>query len=401
MTETLNLLLYSPRVELPLHESFEAIDGVRILGRASTRTDLMGWMRSNHIDMVAVVLGGEDDLAVVEGISEASPGTTVIGIGRQTDPTTIISAMRAGCGQFVPWPIDMDDLRSAVNRIRASRTGRNHDSMVICAIGSSGGVGSTTIACNLAIELGRSVNRQCALIDMDLEFGDVGCFLDSRPMYSVVDLCGKAVELDRSMVEHAFLDLPAKVSVLLRPEHLEATREATPEGVASMIALAEEIFPFVVIDLPRSSGPLGAAALEAADLVLIVTQLGVSPIRNATRIHECLSQMDVPEENIEIVLNRCGAESAGFGPDKVAEHFNKPVFATIPNDYRRAKASLDRGRAIVASAPKSPVGRSIREMALRIAQSHSRQEDALHEHERGRFLGWFWQRKPHRVSVVH
>ena len=144
-------------------------------------------------------------------------------------------------------------------------------------------------------------------------------------------------------------------------------REATPEGVSQVLRALGEMYPYVVVDLPRAYSFLSAAALRQAERVLIVTQLGVPFIRNATRIYECLLQMETDEDCIEIVLNRCKANFERVTPEDVEAHFRRPVFSMIPNDYRRVQSSLDFGHPLMTDDSSSPARVAIQDMARRIA----------------------------------
>ena len=150
MTEPLRVCLFDaaglnlPPFRLP----FEQISNLLILGEASTWDELREWIRHGKLDMVAINLDDETGLglSLVERVTSLAPGSSLLGVSAKTDPSTIITAMRAGCNQFVPWPIDDGDLKSAIDRIRASRQVASHKSKRVCVLGSSGGVGATTIA---------------------------------------------------------------------------------------------------------------------------------------------------------------------------------------------------------------------------------------------------------------
>jgi Flp pilus assembly CpaE family ATPase len=123
----------------------------------------------------------------------------------------------------------------------------------------------------------------------------------------------------------------------------------------------------VVVDLPRSFDPVTAAALTDTDRVLIITQLTVASIRNATRLYQFMCEMGTPEQNIGIVLNRAKTGVGQISEQDVEKHFGRPLFAMIPNDYQRVQSSLDRGHAMMADDPNSPVRLAIHEMARNIA----------------------------------
>jgi diacylglycerol kinase len=129
------------------------------------------------------------------------------------------------------------------------------------------------VACNLAIELAGLTNRECGLVDLSLELGDVGCCFDTQPIYTVSDLCRDGVDLDRSMLERGFHKLPSNVCILVRPHRVEEAYEVTPEGVSAMLTEARSLYPFVVVDLPRTFSTVAAAALTMAVAAVIVSEI--------------------------------------------------------------------------------------------------------------------------------
>lgn len=375
-------------------QPFEEEPHLHLVGEYSAWLGLQECLLDGTVDVVAVNLDAAEQAAIaaVQRIVEAAPGITVIGVSSKGDPESIIHAMRSGCAQYVRWPIDQADLQSALDRVRKSRTPANAASRRICVIGSSGGVGATTIACNLAIELAHVGGRRVGLVDLNLEYGDVACMFDAKPKHTLVDLCREGVEIDRMMLEEAIEDLPCNVSVLGRPERLEEARDITPEGVEAVLRLMGQIYPFVIVDLPRSFSFMSAAALSQVEHALIVTQLGVPFLRNATRIHECLRQMGTSDEKIEIILNRSNASFERLTVDDVAKHFGKPVFGVIPNDYRRVTASRDLGHPMLTDAPNSPARMAIQQVASTLAARHLG-EDAVKKEPARSGISKLWGRK--------
>ena len=134
-----------------------------------------------------------------------------------------------------------------------------------------------------------------------------------------------------------------------------------------------------------------AAAVDQADLILIIAQLSVPSIRNAQRIHELFLQMNTAEEKVELVLNRCKADFERITPGDVERQFGRRLFAGIPNDYRRIRASLDLGQPILTDSPKSPARLAIHEMARKIA-NESMSAEAASAGRKG-LLGRLWGKK--------
>jgi len=230
---------------------------------------------------------------------------------------------------------------------------------------------------------------------LNLEYGDASFAFDCEPQFSIADVCETGSSIDRTMVESAVHQLPCSVALLSRPGKVTDARLVTPEGVEQALRVLGTMYPYVVIDLPRTFSFLSSAALEGANLVMIVAQLSIPSIRNASRVYDLLLEMDAKEENIEIVLNRCRAEHQRVRPEDVEQHFRKPVFAMIPNDYRRVTAALDFGHPIVADAPNSPARLAIQELAKTIAQSHRTGEEPLaNSADQGLLKRWWGGGKP-------
>ena len=355
---------------------FQRLTGIRILAECSTWQQLQEYLHSSRVDAVAVNLDvskGNDRFTAVRRIVEVSPECGIIGISQDAHPDAIIAAMRAGCNQFVRWPIDQEDLNAAIERVRHVRLPQVSGCQRICVVGSSGGAGSTTIACNLAMELAHVTERSCALVDMDLQYGEVACSFDVKPRYTIADICHAGAEIDRTVLENALEDLACNVSILTRPE-VELVEEVDVDSVEQMFRVMAQMFPFVVVDLPRYFSPPALVTLDGADQVLIITQLTIPHIRNATRIYEYLLRMGADESCVEVVLNRSNANFERITPEEVEKHFKRPIFASIPNDYKRIGASRDLGHPICTDSPNSPARLAIRDMAKILASEHLGEE---------------------------
>ncbi len=359
-------------------QPFRELSDVHIVACCSTWQALQELLHAGPVEAVVVNLdAGErrSALATVQRIAEVAPDCGVVGVSSDDQPDTIIAAMRAGCSQFVRWPIDAGDLRSALERVRQTFAGNAGTCRRICVVGSTGGAGATTVACNLAIELAHVTQQRCALIDMDIQYGDVGCAFDSTPRYSIADVCRAGREIDRTLLEDALDSLPCHVSILTCPSGMDPGLELPQEGVDQMFRVMAQMFPFVVVDAPRYFTPATMVALGGADRVLVVSQLGVPSLRNATRVYEGLMQLEVAEERVEIVLNRCNASFERIKHDEVERHFGRPVFAAIPNDYKRIGSARDLGHPIMSDAPSSPARVAIKNMAQRLATDYLGEEN--------------------------
>ncbi len=352
-----------------LHAALVEIPQAKIFGEFENWQDLQQCLTSDRVDVVILNLddaGERIDTVAIAHVAEVAPNAAIVGVSRSSQPDSIITAMRAGCSQYVRSPVDTKDLIDAVHRSVARNMPLTGGSTRICVLSASGGAGATTIACNLAMELAQLTDSRCALVDLNLEFGEVALAFDCKPAYSVVDLCRGEGEIDTTVLESVLETLPCNVSILARPQRIEEARDLSPEGVDQMLRQLGQFFPFVVVDMPRSCNAVNRAALEGAGRILLVTQLSVPHLRNASRLNEYLHASGFSPEQVQIVLNRCNASFENISVADVEKHFNRRIYASVPNDYRHVTNSRDLGHPIVTDAPKSPARRAIHELAQKL-----------------------------------
>lgn len=379
MSSQLHACLYNtePESTQELMDHIRSLKFIRMVGEVSTSDELIGAITEGSVKLVFFHLDPNSKaiVNVIDHISTRFPDLALIAVSHQSDPMAIIGPMRAGCDQFVCEPIDDVDLAHAVTRVVTRRFSGGPRSKCICVTGTSGGAGTTTIACNLAMEIGNLVDRECALIDLDLQFGDVASNFDSEPRYNLFDLAESADQLDRSILMSAIESLPCKVAILSRPEVIEQSELVTTDVIRHVIDMMRGIYENLVIDLPSQITSQTTAALEQADLVLIVCQLLVPSIRNAKRYGDMLLRSGMPEDRIEFVLNRSDGKSDRISMKDLEEAVKKPIFASIPNDYQYVARSIDYGRPIAAIDRNNPVRSAIRKMAERICADHDQLKD--------------------------
>ena len=380
MSNQLHACLYNtePESTQELMDHICSLKFIRMVGEVNTSDELIAAITEGSVKIVFFHLDPDSKaiVNVIDHISTRFPELALIVVSHQSDPMAIIGPMRAGCDQFVCEPIDDVDLAHAVTRVVTRRFAGGLRSKCICVTGTSGGAGATTIACNLAMEIGNLVDRECALIDLDLQYGDVASNFDSEPRYNLFDLAESADQLDRSILLSAIETLPCKVAILSRPEMIEQSEFITPDVIRHVIDMMRGIYENLVIDLPGQITPQTTAALEQADLVLVVCQLLVPSIRNAKRYGDMLLRMGMPEDRIEFILNRSDGKSDRISMKDLEEAVKKPIFARIPNDYHYVARSIDYGRPIAAIDRNNPVRSAIRKMAEQICTSPDQQKDS-------------------------
>jgi pilus assembly protein CpaE len=389
MSNLLHVCLYNtdPAASQELTTRIGALNFVRFVAEVSTPADLAKLLHDSPVNLVFFHLDPQPAavLEVIEQVSARFHDLALIAISHETGPEAILAPMRAGCDQFVCEPIEPDDLASAVSRVASRRLLSTTKSRCICVVGASGGVGATSIACNLSLELGHLTERDCGLVDLDLQFGNVAVNFDADPKYSIYDLAVSSGEMDRGILVSTLTNLPCKVSMLTRPEKIEQCEHVTPEMIQHVLELMGDLYENVVVDVPGHFDPQTIAAFTRADLILVVCQMLVPNIRSAQRLFEALQRVGLPADRIELVVNRSGGRAGRLSLKDVEETIRKPLFACIPNDYQFVARSIDVGRPIAALDPNNPVRSAIRKMAKKIIAGNAAAPAETTEARRGLF----------------
>lgn len=367
MSSLLHVCLYNVEksASKDLQTHIRNLNFVRFIGEVSTPDELARALDETETNVIFFHLdpNPDDFIDVIDQVSTRHPHVALIALSHKTDLNAVLGPMRAGCDQFVCEPIDPTDLANAVSRVAARRLARSTKSRCVCVVAPSGGSGATSIASNLALEIAHLTDRECALMDLDLQFGDCSTYFDTEPRYTLFDLSEAGSHLDRTILASTISSLACKVALVARPESIEQSEFISPEVIHRVTELLTTAYENVVIDLPNSLSPKTLAAIEQADALLIVAQLLVPSIRNAKRYFDALVRYGLPEERIHYILNRADTRGGRITNADVEETMKKPPFALIPNDYQFVARSIDYGRPIAAMDSSSPVRVAIRKMA--------------------------------------
>ena len=326
-------------------------------------------IRRDPVDLVIVPLQGIDpvDLATLDREVRRTEGAALIGTAPQADPEMILRAMRSGVHEFLVHPPDPKELSAAVDRL-LRRTGPESGSggAVFAVYSQKGGLGTSTVAVNLAHGLARNnPEARVAIADFVVSGGDVGVMLDLRPAYDIGDLVAKVRRIDADLLYSVLTPSSAGVWVLPSGDKPEAVEAVDGPAASAIIQQLRSHFAFVVIDCEHHLSERTLAALDAADRILLVTQLNVAALRSTQRTIAQFGRLGLVDERVSVVVNRhesTGAISVG----DAAELLEREMFVKLPNDWRAAAAAIDTGKPVVEYASDSALARALVGMAGRL-----------------------------------
>ena len=298
-------------------------------------------------DVVVLDLDSDPDL-VLELVEEtgASEPAAIVVFSERNDPKLAIRLMRAGTREFLQLPFERGAVAAALARITAGideRTGETEMSQgkktlggLHVFLGSKGGSGVTTVACNVAIALAQRPEHRILLIDLALPIGDCALCLGISAGYSTEDALRNSGRLDASLLHNLLVKHRSGVFVLAAPTKVPDI-EVSKGAIDKLIAIARQEFDYVIVDVGSRIDVAAKVLFEDATTIYLVTQTGISELRNSNRL---ISQFFAEgSENLEVVINRF--ESRFLEPaneDVITKALGRPVRWKIPDDQDAARA---------------------------------------------------------------
>ncbi|HVC95432.1 MAG TPA: pilus assembly protein CpaE, partial [Pirellulales bacterium] len=318
-----------------------------------------------HPDVGIVALDHDTDksLDLVARLGETSPECSILVVSASTDGKQILRAMRAGAKEFLNQPLRIQDLLDALDRIGDRRFGRgetkSRGSSVIAVAGATGGVGTTSVAVNLGCALAQDPKNTVALVDLDLCLGDADVFLDTIPDYTLVDVAQNVTRLDFTLLKRSLTKHSSGLFLLPRPVQMEDMGLITPDDLQRVLGLLKATFTHLVLDLSKSYTALDLVALQAANHILLVTQLDLPCLRNVVRLMMSFGNMKGVADKVKIVVNRVGLDTGNISLKKAQDTIGREIFWQLPNDYRTMVEVRNNGVPLVEQAPKAAITQAI------------------------------------------
>jgi pilus assembly protein CpaE len=329
---------------------------------------------------------GVDGIAAAEIISQRLPNSSIIMMSVHGEAEQLKRSMLAGAREFLVKPFSGDELATSIKRaherevIRREQlqaasgsavpaiveSGASEDHQIIAVFSPKGGVGRTTLATNLALALRQQTNQRVALVDANLQFGDVGVLLNLNPKNrSVLDAVGGG-EPDRDIIDSVMVEHSTGTRVLLAPPSPEGADLVTPAYLRSILEILREDHDWVVVDVPAGLNDHSLGVLDAADQILIVAALEITTIKNVRLFLEVADQLDYERSKLRLVINRADA-SQGIRIADVEASIRRSVDGTVISDGRLAVLAVNRGVPFVVSHPESPLSRDVVKLARTLA----------------------------------
>ncbi|MGL5863859.1 MAG: AAA family ATPase [Phycicoccus sp.] len=298
------------------------VDDAELVAVAATSEEFLAVMLADDVDVALVHhdLGPEPVLTLVAELTARRPATAVVLLADDVDAALVALAMESGARALVPLPFAFGQLESrlaaaaawsaTMRRALADGTARvladDGRARVIGIAGGKGGVGASTVACHLAVDVARTLPAlEVCLVDLDLEKGDIPALLDIRSRTSLADLAGVADDLSADAVEGSLVPHVSGVDVLLAPTDVRDVAVITPAALRIVVGALRARYDLLLVDLGSHATPAQATVVELCDEVVVVVTPDVPAVRGLRRLVTAWESLGVAEEaDLQVLVNR-------------------------------------------------------------------------------------------------
>lgn len=309
----------------------------------------------------------ENDLNLCGKLMRIMPETMWVLSSEKADGDVILRSLRMGAKDFLLQPWKPEDLRSVIQRaiqMKMSQESNVHGrGKLITVFSNKGGVGTTTIACNLAADLAATHPERVLLCDMVLQHGDVVVFLDVKQKYTISNMVQEIDRLDREMLFNQLQKHPTGLYVLPSPFSADETSQIRSSAVADTIDFLLSCFEFVVVDGGHEFTSQVVPILNKSDTIFLVTLPDIPSIRNTKRCLSMFEQFGFPPERTKVIVNRFDAKQH-VDLSSVEKNVDFPISLRLANDYTAAINAINQGQPINRVSKKSKLGKQLCALAL-------------------------------------
>ncbi|MFZ1772941.1 MAG: CpaE family protein [Rhizobiaceae bacterium] len=303
-------------------------------------------------------------LKQLEPLAEVcDPSTRVVVIGHYNDVALYRDLMKNGISEYIVAPVSLADVVGIVSQIFVSPDsppiGRS-----IAFIGAKGGVGSSTIAHNVAWTMSTLFSSDVMVADLDLAFGTANINFDQDPAQGIAEAVFAPERIDDTYLDRLLTQCSDKLSLLAAPSSLDRIYDFEQNAFTSVIEVAQRSAPNVILDIPHIWSGWARQTLMLADEVVITATPELANLRNTKNIVDTLRKLRPNDFQPKLVINQVGMPKR---PEIAVADFADPLgivpMAVIPFDAQFFGNAANSGRMLGETDPKNPAVAMISEIS--------------------------------------
>ena len=361
---------------------------VEVVGGAGTGQDAIQAVREFSPDIVLMDINmpGLDGISAVEAITQELPAVQVIMMSVQSESDYLRRSMLAGARDFLTKPFTGDELISTLRRVSRMSQQRaaampqpvmqqivgpsgkrisvpmlqQPEGSVLVVFGPKGGIGTSTIAVNLAVAL-QKPDTKVTLIDASLQFGNLDVFLNLHGNRSIADISQTINDLDADLIGTMVTPHPSGLKVLLAPARPELADLVQADHLKQIVDEMRLMFDYIVIDTPSSLSDLVLTALDVADRTILVTTADIPAIKNTKVFFQVMEALGYSSDKVTLVLNQFDPRNP-ITAKMIEDNLKHKVAFQIPLDSDTVARSIRQGVPFITEARSRSIAQAMLQM---------------------------------------
>lgn len=324
-----------------------------------------------HPDLLVYELRADpiEELNRIEALLSSGKLKDVFIYSPEKDSDVLLKIIKIGLKEFFAQPLREKDIIASLEgfKERMQTNGKTPERMkgrIFNVIGSKGGVGTTTIAVNLASALAQEESSpSVALLDMNTLFGDIPLFLDIQSKFHWGEITKNIDRLDDTFLMNVLDKHPSGIHVLTSPGYLNGHIEPTPEMMERLLTQMQSMFDFIIVDAGQSTKDTSLKVTQMAEAVLLISTLNLPCLSNTSKLVQSYLNMGyASRDRIKIVINRY-LKKGEISLQDAEKGIKQDLFWVVPNDYETTMSAINHGKSLLEQFPKSPISKSFRDIA--------------------------------------
>ncbi len=335
-----------------------------------------------HVVLMDVNMPGMDGITATEALAVELPQCPVVIMSVQGERDYLRRAMQSGAREFLIKPFTGDELVASLRRVYELEAKKGAYSpraapvvaetkpggQVCVVLSGKGGCGKSFIAINLAAALRIETSAKVCLVDLDLQFGDVGVMMNLDHSKTITELVDGSGSLDWEFIDDVLADGPMGLRVLLGPFSPEYGDLVRAEHVRAIVDILRREFDYVVVDTGSQLSEATLEAVDNAEHVIVVGALTIPAIKDTRLMLKMLESLRVDRERIAVVVNGHDAHAVYDGPS-IERNLKFPVRVQFPSEPRLVAGSIHRGSPLVVTHPDSDIAELLKGLARTLRPS--------------------------------
>ena len=308
------------------------------------------------------------DFDYINTLMEKFKNLRIITFSQTPSIELTVKSLRVGASGLLAVPFIKSECTNLLNKIRDEllhNVKEKSKCRIITVFSNKGGIGKTSIASNLALELAKTTKEDVALVDLNFQLGDVTTFWDLKPSFDISYMMNNLDKINKEFLLNTLERYKfTSLHILADPPYFKGADNISVKQINKLFEILKETFSYVVVDTSAGFDNKTMCAVKNSDLTFLVTVANLPALRNCQKCINLFAEHGCAKDSIQVIVNRY-MENDEISLDDIENLMGQPIFAKIPNNYFTMMSAINKGVPVCEINRKSNVAQAYNELALK------------------------------------